>query len=91
MLIVQGALFLARYRKLSDKDGLSREEVEYNFGRGYHSIGQSSDDALRSLLKLILAGVLALAIEHYERVLASVERRMKESEDPEVRQAFGPP
>lgn len=35
-------VFLVRYRKLSPKDEITREEVEYNFGRSFHAIGESS-------------------------------------------------
>lgn len=34
-------MFLMRYRKLSPKDEITREEIEYNFGRSFHAIGQS--------------------------------------------------
>ncbi|KAK4685298.1 general transcription factor 3C polypeptide 3 (transcription factor C subunit 4), partial [Tremellales sp. Uapishka_1] len=37
--IAQGLAFLTRYRKLSAKDAKSQEEVEYNYGRSFHSIG----------------------------------------------------
>lgn len=35
-------MFLVRYRKLSPKDEITREEIEYNFGRSFHAIGESS-------------------------------------------------
>jgi general transcription factor 3C polypeptide 3 (transcription factor C subunit 4) len=34
--------FMTRYRKLSAKDVISQEEVEYNYGRAFHGIGESS-------------------------------------------------
>jgi hypothetical protein len=31
---------MARYRKLSPQDAASQEEVEYNFGRAFHNLGE---------------------------------------------------
>ncbi|WVQ83249.1 hypothetical protein IAT38_005388 [Cryptococcus sp. DSM 104549] len=62
--IAQGLGFLARYRHLSSKDPAEQEEVEYNFARGFHSIG-----------------IYHLAAKHYEKVLESVEARMRAEEE----------
>ncbi|KIY33595.1 general transcription factor 3C polypeptide 3 (transcription factor C subunit 4) [Cryptococcus gattii E566] len=37
--IAQGMVFLSQYRKLSPNSGPGMEDVEYNFGRAFHSIG----------------------------------------------------
>lgn len=36
----QGLAFLTRYRKLSPQDAQSLEEVEYNYGRAFHGLGE---------------------------------------------------
>ena len=38
--IAQGLAFLTRYRKLSSKDDKAQEEVEYNYGRSFHALGE---------------------------------------------------
>lgn len=38
-MLMQGMVFLSQYRKLAPASGPGMEEVEYNFGRAFHSIG----------------------------------------------------
>lgn len=38
--IAQALAFMARYRKLSPQDAQSQEQVEYNFGRAFHVLGE---------------------------------------------------
>jgi len=71
----QGLAFLTKYRKYSRKDELSQEEVEFNYGRAFHGIGESSRKHAPSLI----IGVPHLAIKHYEFVLQSIQRRMNEA------------
>jgi len=43
-LTLQGFAFLTRYRKLSPQDPVSQEEVEYNFGRAFHGLGEYNNN-----------------------------------------------
>jgi hypothetical protein len=85
-----GASFLNRYRALRKNEG-DRDlaiEIEYNFGRAFHGLGQfritfahRSNEMLNHTLE---SGVLNLAVKHYRQALGEVEASMGEAEDPEV-------
>jgi hypothetical protein len=80
-----GASFLNRYRALRKNEG-DRDlaiEIEYNFGRAFHGLGQfgitfahRSNEMLIDTLEL---GVLNLAVKHYRQALGEVEASMGEA------------
>jgi general transcription factor 3C polypeptide 3 (transcription factor C subunit 4) len=37
---MKGLAFLTKYRKYSPRDVLSREEIEYNYARSFHGLGE---------------------------------------------------
>ena len=74
----QGLAFLTKYRKFSGKDQLSQEEVEFNYGRAFHGIGELLKRCCW-LLASLTTGVPHLAMKHYEFVLQSIQNRMNEA------------
>jgi general transcription factor 3C polypeptide 3 (transcription factor C subunit 4) len=83
----QGLAFLTRYRELRGED--ATEEVEYNFARAFHQLGMlpprlatpKFGSFFTPFLFLAFAGLLSLAVKHYERVLAHVEQRVAANPD----------
>ena len=88
-----GVTFLSRYRAIRKQDASDDllEEIEYNFGRAFHGIGELDGRlnarCTRADVTLCL-GILNLAVKHYRQSLMDIEARMKASEDPQVQFLF---
>lgn len=67
--------FLSQYRKLRAPDPQGMGEVEYNFGRVFHQLGQYIFLAhLLEALTLFVLGLYSHAVRHYECVLELAEK-----------------
>lgn len=77
--------FLTRYRALRqvDVNEAESDEVEYNFGRAFHQLGQEVPSVVPCLVVVLTDGIglHSLAVKHYERVLEIAEKKTKTNPD----------
>ena len=67
--------FLSKYRNLRGENTQGMYEVEYNFGRMFHQLGQVLDlYSCNHLIKNCSLGLYSHAVKHYERVLKLAEQ-----------------
>jgi hypothetical protein len=81
----QAMAFMSRYRKLMQTNATYlppaqiMEEVDYNFGRAFQSLGRSRYwRVVRRHADQRRSGILPLAVKHYRQTLESISKRMKE-------------
>ena len=84
---LQAIGFLSQYRALRGaEDSSYADEIEYNYGRAFHHLGQRSEKSRLYWTRLISpAGLLSHAVNHYEKALNIVENRQKGCGDSAVR------
>ncbi|KAF9011799.1 hypothetical protein BDQ17DRAFT_1420213 [Cyathus striatus] len=78
-LVTQAMAFLTKYRTLRNVDAQGMGEIEFNFGRAFHQLGNSSQSLLLATSDQYREGLYSHAVKHYERVLDLAERRIDET------------
>ena len=67
--------FLSKYRNLRGENTQGMYEVEYNFGRMFHQLGQVLNlYSYNLLIRTVLLGLYSHAVKYYERVLKLAEQ-----------------